>query len=68
PVLLGTLAAAYAEAGQFDKAVAAAEEAIAKAQAADQPDIAQRNQELLNLYRAGQPCRAPAASDAAPSP
>jgi tetratricopeptide (TPR) repeat protein len=68
PVLLGTLAAAYAEAGQFDRAVAVAEEAISKAHAANQPDIAQRNQELLDLYRAGQPCRAPAVQDPAPSP
>ena len=68
PVLLGTLAAAYAEAGQFDRAVAVAEEAISKAHAANQPDIAQRNQELLDLYRAGQPYRAPAVQDPAPSP
>jgi tetratricopeptide (TPR) repeat protein len=67
-VLLGTLAAAYAEAGEFDKAVATAEEAIARAQAAGQTDVAQKNQELLNLYRGGKAYRAPAARPGRNSP
>ena len=56
PVFLGTLAAAYAEAGRFDEAVATAEEAIAKAEAAGQKEIAARNRELIELYRAGKAC------------
>ena len=56
PVYLGTLAAAYAEAGQFEKAVATAEEAITKATADNQKEIADKNRELLELYRAGKAC------------
>jgi hypothetical protein len=47
------LAAAYAEAGRFPDAVISAEKAQALALAAGQAAIAQRNQELLALYRAG---------------
>jgi hypothetical protein len=60
PFLLGTLAAAYAEAGRFPDAVATAQRAIDLATAAGQPDIAARNRELLELYRAGQPYHEPA--------
>lgn len=63
PVFLGTLAAAYAEAGQFDKAVATAEEAIAKAEAEGQKEIAARNRELIELYRAGKACHQPASPE-----
>ncbi len=63
PVFLGTLAAAYAEAGQFDKAVATAEEAIAKAEADGQKQIAARNRELIELYRAGKACHQPASPE-----
>ncbi|HVM51308.1 MAG TPA: tetratricopeptide repeat protein [Candidatus Acidoferrum sp.] len=64
-VLVGTLAAAYAEAGRFAEAVTSAEMAVALAtQAGDQPLLA-RNRQLLELYRTGQPCREP--SNAAPS-
>jgi len=53
PLLVGTLAAAYAEAGRFPEAVSSAEMARALALAAGQKAIAQRNEELLELYRAG---------------
>jgi Flp pilus assembly protein TadD len=53
PLLLGTLAAAYAEAGSFDEAVQTAGKAIALAAAENHPDLAKRNQELLELYRTG---------------
>jgi len=53
PMLLGTLAAAHAEAGQFPDAVRVAEKAIEFARTSNQPAIVQRNQELLELYRAG---------------
>jgi protein O-mannosyl-transferase len=54
PLLLGTLAAAYAEAGRFSNAISSAEKARAAARAAGQKDIEQKNQELLERYRAGQ--------------
>jgi len=54
-LLVGTLAAAYAEAGRFAEAIRAAEQARALAQADGNPELARRNQELLELYRAGRP-------------
>jgi tetratricopeptide (TPR) repeat protein len=69
PIMLGTLAAAYAESGRFDNAVATAQKAhdiaaaeAAAAQKANKPDaaragqaVAARNLELLQLYRSHQP-------------
>jgi spermidine synthase len=55
PILLGTLAAAYAAAGRFKEAVEAAEQARDKAIAAGQNEVAERNRQLLELYRAGKP-------------
>src|SRR6185369_516907 len=52
PMLIGTLGAAYAEVGRFAEAVTAAEKAINLATAAGQKGIAQKNSELLELYRA----------------
>ena len=52
-LFVGTLADAYAEAGRFPEAVSAAEKARSLALAAGQKEIAQKNQELLELYRAG---------------
>jgi hypothetical protein len=57
PVFLGTLAAAYAEAGQFGKAVETARQARALAEAQGQKEIAARNQQLLELYQRGQAFR-----------
>jgi tetratricopeptide (TPR) repeat protein len=57
PMLLGTLAAAYAEAGRFGEAVKTAEQARDLAAAAGLKDVAAKNSELLKLYRAGKPCR-----------
>ena len=59
PVLIGTLAAAYAEAGRFNEAIETAQRAHDLAQAAGQPDVAEKNRQLLELYRAGQPYRQP---------
>ena len=53
PLLVSTLAAAYAEAGRFDEAVQTVGKAVALAVAENQPDLAKRNQELLELYRTG---------------
>ena len=57
PVLLGTLAAAYAEAGRFGEAVTTAEKARDLATAGGLKDVAAKNSELLELYRAGRPYR-----------
>jgi len=57
PVCLGTLAAAYAEAGRFDEAIAAAQAACALAEKANAPKLLEKNRELLELYRAHQPYR-----------
>jgi Flp pilus assembly protein TadD len=56
-VLLGTLAAAYAEAGQFDKAMETAREARDLAESLQQPDLAAKNHALLQRFQAGQPGR-----------
>jgi hypothetical protein len=53
PVFMGTLAAAYAEDGQFAKAVETAEKARAIALLNNQPAVAVINEQLLKLYSAG---------------
>jgi tetratricopeptide (TPR) repeat protein len=57
PFFIGTLAAAYAEAGRFDEAVAAAENAVDWATKAGNTALAQRNRELLVLYQSHKPYR-----------
>ena len=52
-VFVGTLAAAYAEAGRSMEAVSSAEKARSLALATGQKEIAQRNAQLLEIYRAG---------------
>ena len=56
-ITVGTLAAAYAEAGRFDEAVATAQKACALAEAAGENELLQKNRELLELYRAHRPYR-----------
>jgi tetratricopeptide (TPR) repeat protein len=56
----GTLDAAYAEAGRFEEAMAAATKARDLALAAGQKDIAQKAEERLALYREHKPYRTPA--------
>ncbi|MEI7729644.1 MAG: glycosyltransferase family 39 protein [Verrucomicrobiota bacterium] len=53
-VIVGTLAAAYAEAGQFSNAVATAEKAIALARTRGETTLAETNQLLLQTYRQNQ--------------
>ena len=60
--LLGTLAAAYAEAGRFPEAVTTAEKAARLAEQASHPELAARNRKLLVLYRAGKPYHEPQTS------
>jgi len=52
---VGTLAAAYAEAGRFDDAISTAQKACVLAEQSGEQDLLQKNQELLKLYRARQP-------------
>jgi tetratricopeptide (TPR) repeat protein len=54
---LETLAAAYAETGEFGRAVATAEQIPAMAKLSGEFEVAARNEKLLPLYRAGQPYR-----------
>jgi tetratricopeptide (TPR) repeat protein len=56
-MFIGTLAAAYAEAGQFEKAVETAQKACDLASARGEPELLKRNQELLELFRKRQPYR-----------
>ena len=53
--VVGTLAAAYAEAGRFEEAISTAQKACALASARGEPELLERNQELLELYRAHKP-------------
>jgi protein O-mannosyl-transferase len=57
PVLMGTLAAAYAEAGLWGEAVGAAQKAHDLAAAAGEKVLAERNLQLQQFYRAHQPFR-----------
>jgi Tfp pilus assembly protein PilF len=52
-ICMGTLAAAYAEAGKFELAAAMAERARARALENGNKEVAARNEELLALYKAG---------------
>jgi len=56
-VMVGTLAAAYAEAGRFDDAAQTAQEAITLAQAAGEHELAERNRALRQLYLEHRPFR-----------
>ena len=58
-IMVGTLGAAYAEAGRFTNATASAEQAIELARAAGNVGFARINQQLLQLYRAGRPYHEP---------
>lgn len=57
PQLLGTLAAAQAEMGDFTNAVRQAEAAVALAQSSGDAQSAAMNQQLLRFFRAGRPIR-----------
>jgi hypothetical protein len=55
PAFVGTLAAAYAEAGRFDDAVKTEEMVITLANTARATKLSEKNRQLLELYRAGRP-------------
>jgi tetratricopeptide (TPR) repeat protein len=54
-VYVGTLAAAYAEAGRFEEAIATAQKACALTSGLAGPELLKKNQERLILYRAHLP-------------
>ena len=54
-LFVGTLGAAYAEAGRFDEAVTAAQMARQLALAEGQSELAEKNLELIKLFTARQP-------------
>jgi hypothetical protein len=56
---VGTLGAAYAEAGRFPNAVATAQKACELASIFKEVPLLAKNRELLELYRAGQPYHEP---------
>jgi hypothetical protein len=60
-IMVGTFAAAYAEAGRFTEAVATAQRACALAVEEGDRTLLARNRQLLELYRASQPYHEPAA-------
>jgi tetratricopeptide (TPR) repeat protein len=57
PRFLCTLAAAYAEAGRYDAALATAHKALNQAQAQKDDKLARALQAEIKLYEAGQPMR-----------
>ncbi len=63
PIFLGTLAAAYAEAGRYSDAVAASRYAAKFAANIGQSELAEKNRDLLQFYRAGKPYRAGQTTD-----
>ena len=54
-VMMGTLAAAEAEAGRFDDAISMAQKACALASESGHQELLKKNQELLALYQKHQP-------------
>jgi protein O-mannosyl-transferase len=56
-IMVGTLAAAYAEVGRFDDAIKAAQQACSLASQSGDRKLLQKNQELLALYLKHQPYR-----------
>jgi tetratricopeptide (TPR) repeat protein len=57
-VLVGTLSAAYAEAGRFDDAILASEKACELARQHGETNLLKNNEELLRLFEHHQPYRA----------
>ena len=56
-VFVGTLAAAYAQAGNFDKAIATSQKACELAASRGETNLFERNQELLRQFKNHQPYR-----------
>jgi peptidoglycan/LPS O-acetylase OafA/YrhL len=56
-IMVGTLAAAYAEAGRFEEAISTAQKACELAEKNGETSLLQKNRELLSLYQNHQPYR-----------
>jgi protein O-mannosyl-transferase len=67
PVILGTLAAAYAEVGRFTDAVATAQQALQLANAQSNAALANALQQHIGLYQAGLPFHGTSSTNAPPS-
>jgi tetratricopeptide (TPR) repeat protein len=59
PLFLGTLAAAYAEAGRFSEAITAAENGMRMALTVGDTNLADTNKNLVELFSSGKPLRKP---------
>ncbi len=59
PIALNSLAAAYAELGQFSSAIGAASQALRQAEVAGRQDEINRIREYLRHYKTGRPYRSP---------
>jgi hypothetical protein len=57
PLILRTLAAAYAETGRFPEAVLTARQALALAMAQSNPGLTNELQTEIGLYQTNSPCR-----------
>jgi Flp pilus assembly protein TadD len=68
PAILGTLAAAYAEAGRFPEAAATARKALQLARQQNQPALADALQGRITQYEAGRPYRETSSASAPPPP
>ena len=68
PVILDTLAAAYAETGQFSEAVDAAQRALALARAQNNTVLAEALRQQVKLLQAGSPLRSTPPKEPAPGP
>lgn len=66
PACIGTLAAAFAEVGRFDDAVAASQKARNLALALGQQSLALKDQELLQVFQTRQPYREQPVQSSAP--
>lgn len=64
--LIDTLAAAYAETSQFDRAITAAEQALDIARMRDDKELTEEVEARLALFRAGRPYHATATAPASP--
>ena len=68
PALLDTLAAAYAENGQFPEAIDAAQRALALASSQNNPALENTLRQHIKLLQAGSPLRSAPPTEAAPGP
>jgi hypothetical protein len=68
PMLVGTLSAAYAEAGRFDEAIDTVKKAMELAEAAGNSQLAGKDKEMLALFLSHQPFHEPSTRAANPAP